>query len=488
MLVLGALGALAVGRAALERPADTLTPQRREHVCVSTSVSVKSLYCERVCNAEQPACPIASCLCTALLLDTAQHRRASRRVLLKLATQLHNTSAAERRAAMDAARENAVKVVQALTTKLSHKDGDGPTCTSTQAQISDAWCETNYLSFPLYCECEDGSADSGESGVDSSKGQPQQEQEAIVKPPVEWTAGYYSWSWTNPAIAPNNGTEDSTLGVQFSGEWNVTAALLAVGAISGPCDATQKTWCESQLDFYKQEAKDADEAKARVLQEYGESCRSCVVTEADKAKPWAHPFSEEAGTYRGRQYLSLGGSRSIEAWRPEFLDGFADGGDDIDAIKDAGFAGVCFDIEETNGGKELITAFERTFAALKKAGLDVMITTSHSAPYSAQTDEIRIGFVESWVNSDDIDVISPQLYTSGKEGKPEFEASSGTSGPVGYEHYRRAKARFVPSISTADQLDDVKEFFATKGVRVDGFVQWQPAPRVPVAPVAPIKS
>ena len=116
----------------------------------------------------------------------------------------------------------------------------------------------------------------------------------------------------------------------------------------------------------------------------------------------------------------------------------------------------------------------------------MQVTTSHSAPYSAQTDEIRIGFVESWVNSDDIDVISPQLYTSGAEGTPEFEASSGTSGPVGYEHYMHVKARFVPSVSTADQVDTVKEFFAKKGVRVDGFVQWQPAPRIPVAPVAPV--
>ena len=46
------------------------------------------------------------------------------------------------------------------------------------------------------------------------------------------------------------------------------------------------------------------------------------------------------------------------------------------------------------------------FRVLKKAGLEVMITTSHSAPYSAETDEIRIGFVESWVTSDDIDIIS----------------------------------------------------------------------------------
>ena len=183
--MLALVAALALGRTALERPADALTPQRREHVCVSTSVSVKSQYCERGCNAEQPACPIASCLCTALLLDTEQHRRASRRVLLKLAAQLHSISAAERRAAMDAARDTAVRVVQALTAKLSRADGDGPTCTSTQAQISDEWCETNYLSFPLYCECEDGSADSGQSGVDSPKGQPQQQQEAIVKPPVQ---------------------------------------------------------------------------------------------------------------------------------------------------------------------------------------------------------------------------------------------------------------------------------------------------------------
>ena len=91
--------------------------------------------------------------------------------------------------------------------------------------------------------------------------------------------------------------------------------------------------------------------------------------------------------------FSLGGSRSIEAWRPEFLDGLVDGGEEIEMIKHAGFSGVCFDIEETNGGMELVEAFERAFKALTKAGLEVMITTSHSAPYSAKTDEIRIAFV-----------------------------------------------------------------------------------------------
>ena len=83
---------------------------------------------------------------------------------------------------------------------------------------------------------------------------------------------------------------------------------------------------------------------------------------------------------------------------------------------------------ETNGGLELVEAFERTYAALKKAGLEVMITTSHSAPYSAKSDEVRIAFVESWIKSPDVTYLSPQLYTSGGEGSPEFEPSSGTSG------------------------------------------------------------
>ena len=35
-------------------------------------------------------------------------------------------------------------------------------------------------------------------------------------------------------------------------------------------------------------------------------------------------------------------------------------------------AGVCFDIEETEGEQELIDAFEQTFAMLQKEGLQVL--------------------------------------------------------------------------------------------------------------------
>lgn len=48
--------------------------------------------------------------------------------------------------------------------------------------------------------------------------------------------------------------------------------------------------------------------------------------------------------------------------------------------------------------------------------------------------------------------------------------ASGTSGPVGWERYKGSKAKFVPSIVTAAGLDDMKDFFAGKGLPVDGFV------------------
>lgn len=94
-----------------------------------------------------------------------------------------------------------------------------------------------------------------------------------------------------------------------------------------------------------------------------------------------------------------------------------------------------------------------------------MVTTSHSAPYEATSDEARIGLVDSWVRSSNIDYLSPQLYTTGGEGA-EFAASTGQLGDVGYEHYVGAKAKFVPSIVSEDQVDEVREYFAEKGIEV----------------------
>ena len=69
------------------------------------------------------------------------------------------------------------------------------------------------------------------------------------------------------------------------------------------------------------------------------------------------------------------------------------------------------------------------------------------------------------MRSSNIDYLSPQLYTTGGEGA-EFAASTGQLGDVGYEHYVGAKAKFVPSIVSEDQVDEVREYFAEKGIEV----------------------
>ena len=43
---------------------------------------------------------------------------------------------------------------------------------------------------------------------------------------------------------------------------------------------------------------------------------------------------------------------------------------------------------------------------------------------------------------------------------PDLAEASGASGPVGWEHYQGAKAKFVPSVVSTNGIDDMKDFFA----------------------------
>jgi len=93
----------------------------------------------------------------------------------------------------------------------------------------------------------------------------------------------------------------------------------------------------------------------------------------------------------------------------------------VNAVKAAGFDGVTFDIERTTGGGEaLAAAFLEAFAACRRAGLLVMVATSHSAPWDAP-DSTKDKLVDAWVRSPDVDLFSPQLYTMGYEAEPSFE-------------------------------------------------------------------
>ena len=138
----------------------------------------------------------------------------------------------------------------------------------------------------------------------------------------------------------------------------------------------------------------------------------------------------------------------------------------------------CFDIELTKGAEELVTEFEKAFAACKKAGVLVMITTSHSAPYAASSNHAKQLFVDSWVKSKDIDIFSPQLYTSGYEANPDFGMTpcrptdgifdSGCS----WERLAPMTAAWVPSLKDVSHYDATKEYFAKVGIKTRGFVQW----------------
>ena len=202
------------------------------------------------------------------------------------------------------------------------------------------------------------------------------------------------------------------------------------------------------------------------------------------------PFSVDAGLHTGLQFISLGGANSAGAFSNETLHeaGFSLKG--LESVKAAGFSGICFDVEMTEGGAErLAVALEAAFVACKRAGMLVMVTTSHTAPYAA-TDHTKRLLVDSWVNSSSIDIFSPQLYTSGYEPKPQFEltpclpSDSMFQSRCSWERLRPMRALWVPSLSSAEHYPAVREFFARLDIQTRGFVQWKDPddPKLPVIP------
>lgn len=164
----------------------------------------------------------------------------------------------------------------------------------------------------------------------------------------------------------------------------------------------------------------------------------------------------------GRKYLSLGGANVNGHMTVETLSSVAE---NINYVKDAGFIGVCFDIESTQGENKYIPAMEAAFKAVKDAGLKVIVTTSHSAPIKSGAAK---QVVASWVKSDNIDYLSPQLYSSGKEKQPQTVTSSGVSWDV----WKGAKATIIPSIVDGSHWEATNRFFQNQGIPLGGYLQW----------------
>ena len=203
------------------------------------------------------------------------------------------------------------------------------------------------------------------------------------------------------------------------------------------------------------------------------------------------PFSADAGLHTGLQFISLGGSNAAGAFSNETLHGAGFTPKGLASVKAAGFSGICFDVEVTEGAADtLAAALEAAFVACKKAGMLVMVTTSHTAPFAAATDHTKRLLVDSWVNSSSIDIFSPQLYTSGYEPRPQFELTPCLptdtlfESRCSWERLKKMKAMWVPSLSSAEHYPAAEEFFAKLDIQTRGFVQWKDPddPKLPVIP------
>ena len=128
----------------------------------------------------------------------------------------------------------------------------------------------------------------------------------------------------------------------------------------------------------------------------------------------------------------------------------------------AGYSGICYDIEEGDAG--LQSAFSLSFATAKSNGLKVLVTVSHSQPY-AVTDAASL--MLALLADNNIDYISPQLYTTGYESANDYTAVGTT-----WSQYASSKAKVVPSIVSSCLFPSAQAYFKTYGVTLSGYIQW----------------
>lgn len=162
----------------------------------------------------------------------------------------------------------------------------------------------------------------------------------------------------------------------------------------------------------------------------------------------------------GKKYFDIGGGGTNGSWTQAKVEAVTQ------AIQNgslAGYDGIAWDIEE--GASGLGPAFQASFQAAKAKGFSVLVTVSHSAPYG-----FKDGFslMQSLLADTNIDMLSPQLYTTGQETANDYATSQG----VGWSLWANAKAKVVPSIVKADLYADAVAVLGAKGVTLDGYIKW----------------
>ena len=178
-------------------------------------------------------------------------------------------------------------------------------------------------------------------------------------------------------------------------------------------------------------------------------------------------------------YLSLGGGNAMGRFTVSNINAITRS---VCTLVPPRYQGIMFDVEEAEGpASALVPAFAAAFAAAKSCGFAVAVTTSHTAPYHVATPDDAIALVNAWVTDTNIDILSPQLYTTGNEAAPDFGPTFGTwrcSSPdrprCDWTIWRNSHAAFVPSIVDETHLDATVAYFATQGITMTrSFFQWR---------------
>jgi len=191
---------------------------------------------------------------------------------------------------------------------------------------------------------------------------------------------------------------------------------------------------------------------------------------------WVDPVKAIADYHgpvlKGDKYCSVGGGNDNGRFTPSRIQKITQS---MKLFKQAGYDGLCYDVEEVVGnGSVLVAAFKTSFAACKQAGLKVFVTTSHTAPYKSDTPQDAVDLVKSWVSDPNVDFLSPQLYSSGEEKAPDF-AETGNCASQGctWQIWQGSHGTIVPSLANGSQYSAAESGLSKRGITIDGYVQWQ---------------
>ncbi|OUR69861.1 hypothetical protein A9Q77_08105 [Marinomonas sp. 42_23_T18] len=163
----------------------------------------------------------------------------------------------------------------------------------------------------------------------------------------------------------------------------------------------------------------------------------------------------------GCKYISFGGGNENGAFDSANL------ADLTDAINQGAlkqYDGIAYDVEEGVSGLE--DDFKTSFKAAKAKGFNVLVTISHSAPYDISDASL---LMDSFFDDANIDILSPQLYTTGEETENNYETSHG----VNWARYATCKAAIVPSLVTGSLYPSAQSYFSQQGVTLQGYIQWK---------------